>query len=121
MNPGITNENKLEPAGPTDPEVYFISVQSKEGRPLALLANYSLHYVGGVPRNHISADYFAVFADRIQELLQADRQDPPFVGIVTNGTSGDVNNVNYAGPAESHTLYAKMRIVADGAADEEIR
>lgn len=121
MNPGVSNENKLEPAGPTDPEVYFISVQSKEGRPIALLANYSLHYVGGVPRNHISADYFAVFADRIQELLQADRQDPPFVGIMTNGTSGDVNNVNYAGPAERHPPYAKMRIVAHDVADEVMR
>lgn len=121
MNPGVTNENKLEPAGPTDPEVYFISVQSKEGRPIALLANYSLHYVGGVPRNHISADYFAVFADRIQELLKADRQDPPFVGIMTNGTSGDVNNVNYGGPAQSHPPYAKMRIVAHDVADEVMR
>ncbi len=86
MNPGIGNPNLLEPAGPTDPEVSFLSVQSITGRPIALLANYSLHYVGGVPVGHISADYFAVFADRIQELLKADRQDPPFVGIMSNGT-----------------------------------
>jgi neutral ceramidase len=78
MNPGIANPNLLEPAGPTDPEVSFLSVQSAQGRPIALLGNYSLHYVGGVPKNDISADYFAVFADRIQELLQADRQEPPF-------------------------------------------
>ena len=31
-------------------------------KPLALLANYSLHYVGGTRANEISADYFAVFA-----------------------------------------------------------
>jgi len=56
MNPGVGTPNLLEPAGPTDPGVSFISVQSSAGRPIALLANYSLHYVGGVPANDISAD-----------------------------------------------------------------
>ncbi len=121
MNPGIGNPDLLEPAGGTDPEVSFISVQSVKGRPIGLLANYSLHYVGGVPRDHISADYFAVFADRIQELLKADRQDPPFVGIMSNGTSGDVNNINFRGPAEKHEPYAKMHIVANDVANEVLR
>ena len=121
MNPGVASPNLLEPAGPTDPEVSFISVQSREGKPMALLANYSLHYVGGVPEGHISADYFAVFADRIQELLKADRQDPPFVGMLSNGTSGDVNNINFRGPREQHPPYAKMRIVAEDVAQEVLR
>lgn len=121
MNPGVENPNLLEPAGPTDPEVYFVSVQSVEGKPIALLGNYSLHYVGGVGSGHISADYFAVFADRIQELLGADRQDPPFVGIMSNGTSGDVNNINFAGPREKNERYEKMRIVADDVAQEVFR
>lgn len=121
MNPGVANPELVEPAGPTDPQVSFISVQSLEGRPMALLANYSLHYVGGVPKGHISADYFALFADRIQQLLTADRQTPPFVGILTNGTSGDVNNINFRGPSEKHEPYAKMRIVANDVADEVFR
>jgi neutral ceramidase len=121
MNPGVRNPNLVEPAGPTDPEVSFLSVQSIDGKPIALLGNYSLHYVGGVPAGHISADYFAVFADRIQELLKADRQDPPFVGIMSNGTSGDVNNINFRGPSETHPPYAKMRIVADDVAQEVVR
>ena len=37
------------PAGPTDPEITLLSVQTPEGKPVALLANYSLHYVGGLP------------------------------------------------------------------------
>jgi hypothetical protein len=128
MNPGVGNPNLLEPAGPTDPQISFISVQSPEGRPIALLANYSLHYVGGVPDGHISADYFAVFADRIQELLQADRQDPPFVGIMSNGTSGDVNNINFRGPDPKHppanqkpAPYEKMHAVANDLANEVLR
>ncbi len=121
MNPGRLNPNIVKPAGEPDPEVSVISVQSLEGRPLALLANYSLHYVGGVPGGHISADYFAVFADRIQELLGADRQDPPFVGIMSNGTSGDVNNINYAVPGQNYPPYARMKIVADDVAREVMR
>jgi neutral ceramidase len=121
MNPGVAHPDLVEPAGPTDPEVSFLSVQSTSGKPIALLANYSLHYVGGVKPNDISADYFAVFADRIQELLKADRLDPPFVGIMSNGTSGDVNNINFRGPAEKHAPYEKMRIVADDVAKEVFR
>lgn len=122
MNPGVGNPDVVEPAGGTDPEVSFISVQSTAGRPIALLANYSLHYVGGVPANDISGDYFAVFADRIQQLLQADRQDPPFVGIMSNGTSGDVNNIDVmGGDTKRYPPYAKMRIVADDVAKEVLR
>lgn len=118
MNPGIGNPDVVEPAGPTDPEVSFISVQSLDGRPIALLANYSLHYVGGVPKHDVSADYFAVFADRIQELLKADRQAVPFVGIMSNGTSGDINNVDVKGPKPNNPPYTKMRAVANDIAEK---
>jgi neutral ceramidase len=113
MNPGAGNPSLLEPAGPTDPQVSFLSVQSKDGRPIALLANYSLHYVGGVGPGHVSADYFALFADRIGQLLGADRLDPPFVGIMSNGTSGDVNNIDFRKPGGRRPPYQKMREVAD--------
>ncbi len=120
MNPGRV-PNLLEPASQPDPEVSFISVQSTDGRPIALLANYSLHYVGGTPSNDISADYFAVFADRIQELLKADRQEPPFVGIMSNGTSGDVNNINFGEPGIRKEPYEQMNLVAEDIAREVFR
>lgn len=121
MNPPRLSPNLIEPAGPTDPDVSFLSVQSKDGRPIALVANYSLHYVGGVRAGDVSADYFAVFADRIQELLGADRLDPPFVGMMSNGTSGDINNNNYGGKGERRQPYEQMRIVADDVAKEVLR
>src|SRR5690606_5994396 len=92
MNPGINDDNKVEPAGPTDPDVSFISVRALNGkRPISLLANYALHYIGGVPQHEVSADYFAVFASKIKELMEEENsQSVPFVGIMSNGTSGDV-------------------------------
>lgn len=121
FNPGINNPNKKEPAGTTDPEVLFLSVQSVDGRPIALLANYSLHYVGGVPAGHISADYFAVFAEKVKAKIGQTGLAPPFVGFLTNGTSGDVNNINFRGPAVSHKPYEKMNIVAEDLANEVLR
>lgn len=112
MNPPRQSAALRRPAGPVDPEVCFLSVQSTSGRPIALLANYSLHYVGGVPRGEVSADYFAIFADRIGQLLEAKRLDPPFVGILSNGTSGDVNNINFRAKRERRKPYEKMREVA---------
>ena len=113
MNPPRASAALVRPAGPTDPEISFLSVQSADGRPIALLANYSLHYVGGVGNGHISADYFGMFAGRIAELLNAEKLDPPFVGILTNGTSGDVNNINFQEQGERLPPYAKIKLVAD--------
>jgi hypothetical protein len=123
MNPGRYRGELLKPAGPVNPEVYFLSLESVSGRPIAVLANYWLHYVGGVGGGHISADYFGAFADRIQQLLGADRQDPPFVGILANGPCGDVNNIDYAStsPAPRYKPYEKMRIVANDVAQEVVR
>ncbi|MEP6668587.1 MAG: hypothetical protein ABJF10_05505 [Chthoniobacter sp.] len=119
MNPGIAKPDLLEPAGPTDPEISFLAVQHTDGRPLAVLANYSLHYVGGVGSGDLSADYYGAFADRLQQLLGADRQDPPFVGLMSNGTSGDTNNINWRGPDNRlKEPYAQIRHVADDAARE---
>jgi len=112
MNPS-DRPNLLKPASPTDPQIAFFALRTPEGRPMGLLANYSLHYVGGTGPNHISADYFAVFADRVQQLLGADRLDPAFVAAMSNGTSGNINNHDYSVPREKLKPYERMRMVAD--------
>lgn len=121
MNPGVGDPNLVEPAGPIDPEVCFISVRRTNGQPIAVLANYSLHYCGGVGAGVISADYYGAFADRLQQLIGADRQDPPFVAIMSNGTSGNINNVNFRGGQEKQPPYGQMRRVADDVAREVAR
>lgn len=121
FNPGLNNPNKVEPVGGTDPEVAFFAVQAMDGRPIALLANYSLHYVGGVPAGHISADYFAVFAKKLAAQLGVQQNSPPFVGILTNGTSGDVNNIDFSKPGPSYGPYEKMNVVAEDVAQEVLK
>ncbi|NLX95154.1 MAG: hypothetical protein GXY83_03150 [Rhodopirellula sp.] len=120
MNPG-NSPNLLKPAGPVDPQIAFLAIETAEGRPLGLLANYSLHYVGGTGPKHISADYFGMFSDRIQQLLQADRLDPPFVAAMSNGTSGNINNVNFAVGRVRKQPYEQMRLVADACAEAVYR
>jgi neutral ceramidase len=118
FGPSVAEAEK--PSGPVDPELFVLSVQHADGRPLCVLANYGLHYIGGVPTGHVSADYFGVFADRIQQKLHADRQDPPFVGIMSNGTSGDVNGVNLKDLNKRKAGYARMHEVADDLANAAV-
>jgi neutral ceramidase len=112
MNPPAGSENLLEPAGPTDPTISFLALREPDGRPISIFATYSLHYVGGVGDGHISADYFACFCDEVSRLLNADRLDPQFVALLANGTSGDINNINFRNPRPAQPPYQQMRYVA---------
>ena len=117
MNPSRASDDLIKPAGPIDPEIAFIVIEDLDGQPVALLANYSLHYVGGTGAGETSADYFAIFADRIGELLGATDSAAPFVGIMSNGTSGDINNINFREAGVAQAPYEQMTIVAHKAAD----
>jgi hypothetical protein len=75
-------EDTVVEAGLVDPALSVLSVQRVDGRPLALLANYSVHYGEGGPG--VSADYFGHFAQLVEKALDGA------VGIMTNGTSGDI-------------------------------
>ncbi len=88
MNPGYQNPDIIRRTGPVDTDVSVVSVQTLAGQPLALLGNYSTHYAGAPP---LSADYFGVFCRRIAQLIGAHDGSPPFVGLMSNGTSGDAN------------------------------
>lgn len=121
MNPGVANPDRLKPSGPVDPGLPIISVQALDGRPIALLANYSLHYVGGTGPGEISADYYGMFAERMKALLESDNDGfPPFVAMLSNGTSGNINNINWFANESLPALspYTKMRQVANVVAAE---
>ncbi len=90
MNPGKANPNSISRTGVPDQTIYILAFETLAGRPLALLANYSTHYAG--EPQALSADYFGVFAKRIKEMLGADDK---FVAMMTNGTSGDTNCIDF--------------------------
>ncbi|MCZ2341436.1 MAG: hypothetical protein LC104_06515 [Bacteroidales bacterium] len=117
MNPGIGNPDLVKPAGPVDPQVSILSVRTaKTHKPIALLANYSLHYVGDMPA--LSADYFGVFAELIGQKIGAE---PGFVGIMSNGTSGDVNNINFRKAHPKTGVGERSRLVADLVANAALK
>ncbi len=114
MNPPRNHSSLDAPAGPTDPEICFLSIQATNGRPIALLANYSLHYVGGVNTGDISADYFGYFSQYLKQKIEAAEVEPEFIGILSNGTSGDINNINFQPKpgGKRYGRYEKMQEVA---------
>ena len=101
MNPGHANANKIARTGTVDTAVSVISMVDKNDKPIALFANYSTHYAG-VPGNVLSGDYFAVFAERIKakiaEKIGAENMPDSFVAIMSNGTSGDANCIDFLNP-----------------------
>jgi neutral ceramidase len=112
MNPGHQNPNAIKPTGPADPDVAVVSIQTRDGRPLALVSNYSTHYAGSTP---ISADYFAVFCAEIEKRIGAENLDPPFVAMLSNGTSGDANCHDFTQPRREFDRFTVGRDVADAA------
>lgn len=111
MNPPAGSPNLVEPAGPTDPGVSFVALREPGGRLISVLAAYSLHYVGGVAGRAISADYFGVFCEELARLAGPAGDGPPFVALLANGTSGDINNINFRTPEPRRPAYEKMRLV----------
>ncbi len=94
MNPGYQNPDMLRPAGPTDPEVGVLVARDAEDKsPLAVIANYALHYVGGPYAESISADYFGYFERALCRMAGAN-----FVAIMANGCCGDINNCDFTQP-----------------------
>jgi len=115
MNPSRSPDVIDRPAGPTDPDVSILSVQEAKGRkPIALLASYSVHYVGAPPRAMVSADYFGEFARLMPFRLRAGEE---FVAMMANGTSGDINNIPFTVVRPPREPFEQIRIVASKAAD----
>jgi len=116
MNPPGGVPELIEPAGPIDPTVSFIAVRDRNGRMISIFSAYSLHYVGGVAGADISADYFAVFCETLKKLQPGSDNDSPFVALMANGTSGDINNINFRTPRPGKPPYEQMRYVAEDVA-----
>lgn len=99
MHPGYQNPEFIAPSGPVDPELSLLSIQSKAGRPLAVLFNYSMHYVG-VPGPLVSPDYFGHFSTKLKGRIGA----ADAVVMMSQGTSGDLHWMDYSRPKQEVNL-----------------
>jgi neutral ceramidase len=119
MNPGSGNPDLVEPAGPIDPTISIVALREPGGRMVSVFSAYSLHYVGGVGPDHISADYYGYYCEALKDLQQdGGKTDPPFVALMANGTSGDINNINFRTPRPRKGPYEQMKYVADDVAQK---
>ena len=97
MHPGYQSPDAIGPSGPEAPELPVLAFQTRDGRPIAVLANFSMHYYGAPA---ISADYFGLFSERLARRIAGDGAETrqPVV-VMSHGCSGDVWLRDYLQPA----------------------
>lgn len=94
MHAGRILDDVTGESGPEDPELSLISFQSPTGRPIAVIANFSMHYFGD---RDLSADYFGLFSKGLKQRISPEDSagHPPFVGMMSHGCSGDIWRRDY--------------------------
>jgi neutral ceramidase len=103
-NPGKLNPNILKPAGPIDPEVPIVFLESTAGRPLATYVNYAVH-LDNVGEPRISADLPYTLGRSLAEF-----KAPEMVTLFSAGCCGDVNHidVHWGAPQRGFANAARM-------------
>lgn len=106
MHPGYLPETATGETGPEDPELGIVAFQALDGRPIAVMGNFSMHYYGD---KAISADYFGLFSEGLKQRIAPNAADgkPDFVGLMSHAPSGDIYLRDYAKPApkeKPHTI-----------------
>ena len=104
MHAGRNWDDVTGKSGPEDPALSLISFQTPAGKPIAVLANFSMHYFGD---QALSADYFGLFCEGMKTGLAPDTSDgpSPFVGVISHNCSGDIWRRDYTKPAaDDHTI-----------------
>lgn len=94
-NPFGAEDQIIGPVSQMDTEFCYLAVKNEQDEWLSLLGNYSMHYVGDWENGTLSADYFGEFSNQLKDLLNADES---FVGILSNGTSGEANIWDFLNP-----------------------
>ena len=93
MHAGRVWDDVTGEAGPEDPDLTLIALQALDGRPIAVLANFSMHYFSGVEA--LNADYFGLFCEGLQARLGRSDAPHPFVALMSHGCSGDIWRRDY--------------------------
>jgi hypothetical protein len=112
MNPGPMNPDVIGPSGPVDPGLTVVGIKTRDGKPLAVLANYSMHYYGSPA---LSADYFGKFCNILRREIVGGEKNDDFLAIMSQGTSGDLNAIDTTKPASKRDIDAFTQGIADNA------
>lgn len=107
-NPGKVNPKVLHPAGPTDPAVPVVHVETADGKPIATYVNFAMHLdtVGGL---YCSADYPFTLGKALAAV-----KGEPHVTLFTIGTAGDINHIDVShnrpqkGPGEAARIGTRL-------------
>jgi len=100
MHAGRNWDDAIGESGPEDPDLSLISFATPDGRPIAVLANFSMHYFSGVQA--LNADYFGMFCTGLESRIggEPSPEQPPFVALMSHGCSGDIWRRDYKMPAD---------------------
>ncbi len=115
------SKETIGPAGPVDPEFSIVSIKHADGKPLAILGNFSAHYCGGYKRGIVSADYFGAYAKALEDRLDSGNSHPPFVGLLSNGTSGDTGAVKKVDATKKYSPYEWIRLSGTMLAEQTLK
>ncbi len=106
-NPGKTTTAIVRPAGPIDPAVAVLSIESEKGETLAVYVNYAIHSdtVGGT---EFSADFSHVLETSLRAAL-----GPKVTTLFTMGCAGNINHLDVAwkAPQKGHGEAARIGTV----------
>jgi len=83
-------DDAVSGAGPIDPEIGILRLDRKDGRPLAVVYNFAVHPIQGVPSGANTADLTG-FASRVIE----DSLGEDTMALFLQGCGGDINPVMY--------------------------
>jgi hypothetical protein len=113
MHAGRNWDDVTGESGPEDPDLTIMSLQATDGRPIAVLANFSMHYFSG--QKALAADYFGLYCEGLQESMgHQDKAHPSFVAMMSHGCSGDIWRRDYTRPEAEWDPYPEIEEYAAG-------
>lgn len=99
MHPGHVNPDTAGPSGPEDPSLTLLSIRDRDGKPLAVLGNLSQHY-------YAKGELSSGFTGTVCHLLEKEFGGK-FIGLMSQGTSGDLQHIDYSLPKAEGAFVGK--------------
>src|SRR5690606_28232311 len=85
-------DEQVKEIGPIDPEIGLMRLNKEDGQTLAVLYNFAVHPIQGVPNGGNTADMIGFASKVIEENL------PGAMALFLQGCGGDINPISYKKP-----------------------